>query len=208
MATHIYEQFTPGTPLLLPNYLTSLDSRFTKNSETEISVNNGDAIITVANNGMTITVNGTVVFNKTTTFNGLYVDVVLGESLIYFKITRPNGDYNGHFAWITDGNGNNYVGTYYGYGVNYNYLEISDLDFIKVSTNANGYKIVKMINFAAPAGEIAFSTIAPLANNGQLALYAADILSCSTMARGASIALPNGKNYYTIGANAMIEITS
>lgn len=207
MATYTHEEFT-GNPTLLPDYLPTVDNRFTKVSSTEINVNNGDALITVSSDNIIISVNGTELFNHQINFNGLYIDLVLGANLIYFKITRPDQDYQCHFAWITDGNNNNYVGTYYAYGSTYNYLEIGDLEFVKVSNNATGYSFVKMINFAAPAGNVAYSSIAPLANGGQLALYASDVLSCSTLTRGSTISLPNGKNYLTIGSNTMVEISA
>ena len=78
--------------------------------------------------------------------------------------------------------------------------------FYRCSDCASGYTFPNMINFAAPAGHISYSTIAPMACNGVLTLYAKDILSCSTVARGSSISLPSGVNYYAIETNHMIKV--
>lgn len=101
-------------------------------------------------------------------------------------------DSNECYAGYSTG-GSSYVGLLYG-------------SFYRCSDGASGYTFPKMINFAAPAGHISYSTIAPMACNGVLTLYAKDILSCSTVARGSSISLPSGVNYYAIETNHMIKL--
>lgn len=86
------------------------------------------------------------------------------------------------------------------------YVSLLYGSFYRCSDAASGYTFPKMINFTAPAGHISYSTIAPMTCNGVLTLYAKDILSCSTVPRGSSIALPNGINYYAIETNHMIKL--
>ena len=96
---------------------------------------------------------------------------------------------------------------YAGYsGGSSSYSSLLNSSWYRCADCASGYTFPNMINFAAPAGHISYSTIAPMTCSGVLTLYAKDILSCSTVARGSSISLPSGVNYYAIETNHMIKL--
>lgn len=212
MAQYYDQSFNTGVNI--PNYLSSLSTRITKVSDTEISIDD-KVNITFSWSGSTLTI--TITANGTTIYTGsgsydyyaeprVHIVSAISDNLIYLHIYRnTNGDTNTRdfvIAIVTDGNGNYYAGGIYNNSV----IDIHNVSCYNVDTLAAGYAFPKTINFAAPAGSILYSSIAPFTNGGSLAFYAKDLYSCSTVARGASISLPNGKNYVSIGTNAMVEI--
>ena len=132
--------------------------------------------------------------------HSLIVDSCIGQEEILFWM---QGDYQGarfNSGLVKDENSTD---CYAGYSTGTSLLGGA---FYRCSDCASGYTFPNMINFAAPAGHIAYSTLAPMACSGTLTLYAKDILSCSTVARGSSISLPSGVNYYAIETNHMIKL--
>lgn len=63
-----------------------------------------------------------------------------------------------------------------------------------------------ILNYSAGAGNVDFIEKTLFVSGGAKAFETEDIKSCSTMPRFASIALPDGRNFFTIAANAMVEI--
>lgn len=80
--------------------------------------------------------------------------------------------------------------------------------FFRCSDSSSGYSMPKIINFAAPAGHIAYSPISPITLNGTYVTSIDEVYSCSTVTRGSTIALPNGENYRAIETNSMIKIVN
>ncbi len=66
---------------------------------------------------------------------------------------------------------------------------------------------VNTMNYSAGAGNIDYIEKSVFVSGGARALFISDILSCSTIAQWSTIALPNGKLYFAIHTNAMVEIT-
>lgn len=62
------------------------------------------------------------------------------------------------------------------------------------------------INYNAGAGNVDFAEKAVFVSGGSKAFETEEIKSCSTMSQFASIALPDGRNLFTIATNAMVEI--
>lgn len=90
----------------------------------------------------------------------------------------------------------------------WNSTNIEDTPFYKCSDGTANYLLVKPLNYTEGAGTIAYIDKNPISSDGAFSSFAKDILACSTVALGASVALPNGKNYFAIGTNIMCEITS
>lgn len=212
MANYFDTSFNTGVNI--PNYLSSLSSRITKVSDTEISIDN-KVNITFSWSGNTLTV--TIKVNGTTLFTGsggydyypqplVHIFTLISDDLIYFHIYRnTNGDTGTRdfvLAVVNDGNNNYFAGGMYNNGV----IDIHNITFYNVDTLENGYTFPKTINFAAPSGSIFYSSKAPFSNGGSFAFFAKDIYSCSTVARGATIALPTGDTFVSIGTNSMVKI--
>jgi hypothetical protein len=66
---------------------------------------------------------------------------------------------------------------------------------------------VNIMNYSAGVGNIDYIEKSVFVSGGARALFIPDIFSCSTVAQWSTIALPNGKLYFAIHTNAMIDIT-
>lgn len=205
-----------NTGVNIPNYLSTLSSRIVKVSDTEISIDN-KCSITFRWSGNTLTI--TITSNGTTIFTGsggydyypqplVHIFTVISDNLIYFHIYRnttggDTGTRDFVIAYVTDGNNNYFAGGIYNNGV----IDIHNVSCYNLDTLASGYAFPRTINFSAPAGNILYSSISPFTNGGNFAFFVKDVYSCSTVSRGSTIALPNGKVFVSIGTNVMIEIT-
>ena len=214
MGNYFDDSFNTGVNI--PNYLSTLSSRIAKVSDTEISIDS-KCNMTFRWSGNTLNV--TIVSNGSTIFTGaggydyypqplVHIFTVISDNLIYFHIYRnttggDTGTRDFVIAYVTDGNNNYFAGGTYYNGVR----DIHDINCYNLDTLASGYVFPKTINFAAPAGSILYSSLAPFSNGGSFAFFAKDLYSCSTVSRGSTIALPNGKVFISIGTNAMVEIT-
>lgn len=69
-------------------------------------------------------------------------------------------------------------------------------------------KITSFLNYAASAGYIDYVDSAPFISGGTKQFETSEVKQCSTIPQFSSIALPNGKNYFAISTNAMIELTN
>lgn len=85
------------------------------------------------------------------------------------------------------------------------------------STNPLGYNLVgnnttitysPVFAYSAGAGNIDFVEKAVFVSGGSKAFETEEIKSCSTIPQFTSIALPDGRNFFTVATNAMIEIDS
>ena len=208
MATYRFDNISGTDPALLANFLPTLDNRLTKvtdSSPYDISIN-GDAIFRIASNSYKIILNGNEIASGGDVFQDFKIWSIIDDNFILIRISRRGEDRFFTIAWITDGNDNNFIAGYWATSAAYNYFDMSLYSFYRVSDNTSGFTFAKMINFAAPTGSIAYSSIAPFTNGGSLAFYGEDILSCSTIALESQIALPDGNIYRAISTNAMIKI--
>lgn len=64
----------------------------------------------------------------------------------------------------------------------------------------------QIFNFTSGAGQIDYSLKTPMCVSGVKVFDIEYICSCSNVTAGTSFALPNGKNYYAIGTNWMVEV--
>lgn len=96
-------------------------------------------------------------------------------------------------------------------------LKTTNDRFANVQTNVNvlNYNLVgsnstvtysPIFAYSAGAGNIDFAEKAIFVSGGVKAIETEDIKSCSTMPQFASIALPDGRNFFTIATNAMVEV--
>ena len=63
-----------------------------------------------------------------------------------------------------------------------------------------------LLPYSAGASNIDYVGVTSFMSGGTKALTTDEIYSCSTINQFSSIALPNGKNYFAIGTNALVEI--
>lgn len=81
-----------------------------------------------------------------------------------------------------------------------------------VALNANLYGDTNTLTYSAllpyatEAGSIDYVGSTSFMSGGAKALTISEIYSCSTINQFSSIGLPNGKNYFAIGTNAMVEV--
>ena len=94
-------------------------------------------------------------------------------------------------------NNEKYVG-----GIN-NYTPLS---FDLIGSNSTGRIYPIAMNYSVGAGSIDYIDRSQFVSGGAKLFEVSDVYSCSNMNSFSSIALPNGKNFFTIGTNAMVEV--
>lgn len=82
---------------------------------------------------------------------------------------------------------------------------INPLNFNLVGSNAT-ILYSPVFAYFAGAGNIDFAEKAVFTSGGSKALETEEIKSCSTVPQFTSIALPDGRNFFTVAPNAMVEI--
>jgi len=190
------------------DYYTNLDSRFVKVSDDTLLVDNKFSLSITWTTYTIITI--TVKIGDTQIYTGSNNGTtralsIISEDFIYLRFNRFTTSYNDRYvavAYAHDDSDNYFVGA----------LQTSlptniyNIDFHHISDLTSGYYLANMINFSLPAGSIAYSSIAPLANDGGLVCYCKDLFSCSTVTVDSTVSLPNRSNYYTIGTHTMVKI--
>lgn len=68
------------------------------------------------------------------------------------------------------------------------------------------HTLYTLLSYRADAGNIDYINYSIFMSGGVKSFTFPDIYSCSTVSIGTSIALPNGKNYFAIGTNSMVEV--
>lgn len=91
----------------------------------------------------------------------------------------------------------NYVG-----GI-YNSNAVMTSNFI---SNNSTNTLYTLLSYSSAAGNIDYINHSIFMSGGVKSFTFPDIYSCSTVSMGTSIALPNGKNYFAIGTNSMVEV--
>ena len=137
----------------------------------------------------------------TSAARSFYVTYIKGENFFAFWL----GDYNIssvsssklNFSRIT-----NAGAKYFEFSTGINPLSNN------YSGNNTSGRITSFLNYAAPAGQIDYIDSAPFISGGTKQFETSDVKQCSTIPQFSSIALPIGKNYFAISANAMIELDS
>ena len=71
----------------------------------------------------------------------------------------------------------------------------------------NGNLAPTIFNYSAGAGKIDYTEKVPFLSAGTKQFDVFCIYACSTVSQYSSIALPNGKNYFAIGTNLMVDVT-
>lgn len=92
---------------------------------------------------------------------------------------------------------------------NDNYLGNIGSSGVMTSTlyNANSSAtFVSALPYSCQSGYIDYIDSAKFISGGTKQFETSEIYSCSTISIFSSIALPNGKNYFAVGANALIEV--
>lgn len=74
-----------------------------------------------------------------------------------------------------------------------------------ISNNSTS-TLYTLLSYNAGAGNIDYINHSMFMSGGAKSFAFPDIYSCSTVSIGTSIALPNGKNYFAIGTNSMVEV--
>lgn len=74
------------------------------------------------------------------------------------------------------------------------------------SGNNTSVTFSPLFAYSMGAGKVDYIEHSPFISGGVKQFDCEDIFSCSTVPQFSSIALPNGKNYFAIGTNAMVEV--
>lgn len=206
MVTYNNSIISSGLSVDVIDYLVSLyPSRFVKTSNISMTIDNicEFTFDWNTNYNFGLSKDGTSILSLSgSTYGGsLGVMVAVSDTLIYFRFCRKRDseDLPNILMIISDG-------TNFMYGGTNNSNDIYSISFSNLTDTTSGYKIPKILNFTAPAGTIGYSSVSPITANGQTMLLPEDMWSCSTVSLYQTIALPNGKLYFTLGTNTMVEI--
>ena len=63
-----------------------------------------------------------------------------------------------------------------------------------------------LLNYSAGAGNIDYLSKVPMLSAGTKLFDVTELVACSSIPQYSNIALPNGKNYYSVSTNLMVEI--
>lgn len=63
-----------------------------------------------------------------------------------------------------------------------------------------------LLNYSAGAGNIDYLSKVPMLSAGTKLFDVTEIVGCSTVPQYSNISLPNGKNYYSVSTNLMVEV--
>lgn len=156
----------------------------------------------VCNSRNLILTNSSVAYN-TQAARSVMLILINTDTFIYVSI----GNYNASALTGTSAttvtiknNGVIYTANFSGYTVVNQQFKGSDNSIVYLA---------KLFPFVSSAGSIDYSLKTPLCSGGAggtKVFDTRDICSCTTVAVEASMALPNGKNYYAIDTNWMIEV--
>ena len=87
-------------------------------------------------------------------------------------------------------------------------VDITAAQFYDLTDNSTG-QFVTLINFNAPAGYLAFSSMCPFIGSGNTYLFGVkDLASCSGVTTFSTIALNNGRVYWAVAPHTVVEISS
>lgn len=207
MVTYNNSIISSGLSVDVIDYLVSLyPSRFVKTSNISMTIDNICEFTfdwnTNYNFGLSKDGTSILPLSGTTYAGDLGVMTAISDTLIYFKFCRiRSGEESLHNILMVISDDTNFM-----YGGTNNSNDIYSISFSNLTDTTSGYKIPKILNFNAPAGSIGYSSVTPLTANGQTMLLPEDLWSCSTVSMYQTIALPNGKLYFTLGTNTMVEI--
>lgn len=212
MATYRKEQIAFANWI---TYLTGLDNRIVASGENTVSI---DSKFTMSfypvssGHQAKITVNG----NDHTTsdwyqrYANPFIETFIDANYIIIKIWSSTSDVVYFIAYIKDNNGNFFAGIGDGVGVDVapNY-DISSVAFYNVTDGVTVYNIKGIVPFKAAPSNIAYSNYEAMIDaSNNLIGFIQGFLSSSIIPVQSNISLPNGKNYYAIGKNSLIEINS
>lgn len=94
---------------------------------------------------------------------------------------------------------------YYAKGIPANNSPLS-YSLYKCDDGTANYNIVKCLNYAEAPGIISYIREAPISGNGQLFANAKNLITCTTVPIGSTLAFPSGTNYFAVEANVIIDI--
>lgn len=184
------------------NDLIAFDNRITGTGTTnQISVN--DKLTILLREYPQVNIGGVNHDSNKGVATNCIVVAVASNNFILIKFIDWSSSNSTVVMWIND-NGLDLGGWVNVQSQNYG---VNNLAFYNCDGGAiTSYSIPKLINYAEESNKIAYSTIAPLVNGGVISSNFEGLLSCSTTTLDSTVSLPNGKNYFTIGSNHMVEI--
>ncbi len=112
-----------------------------------------------------------------------YSRTAITQATCYFACLKANND------------------VFYSSGSGYNAITGS---FLGTTINGN---LSALLQYSASAGNIDYIEKIPFVSSGVKQFETSSIMSCSTVPQFSSISLPNGKNYFTLSANLMVDVT-
>lgn len=141
---------------------------------------------------------------------GPQVEATRSFSIIYYKSETIKflglGDYNAtgmsgikHFFTLLINNNDKYVG----FVDAPNTSLLNNVNFVGENMTLT---VPSVLNYSAGAGHIDLFEGYPFVSGAVRQFIASGVFACSTVALFSSISLPNGKNYFAIHTNAMVEV--
>lgn len=198
-----------GNYLDVINHIVALDERLTQAGDYDISFNGKFLLHLGGGNNIPfwIIINGSVPAEGASirALNGYHLYSVIGEKFMFIKICNEDKTLSNIVAYVeTDG------GDFYG-GIRGDVSSNNGLEALTTYNIDNiqsyGY-FPKMINFALPVGEIAYSSYTPFAGSpsgGSLLANISELLSSSSVTIDSTISIGQD-NYYCVGSNTIVKI--
>lgn len=147
--------------------------------------------------------NGNLAYNNTGT-RAFYVSIIKTDNICMFSL----GSYNISSIASVDTT----IFFVKKSGITYTallrYKDFTGSNFI--GTNSSTIYIAKLLPFISASGELDYISKTPFCSGSVMGVKVfdcPDIYSVTTTTVGTSLALPNGKNLYTIGSNWAVEVT-
>lgn len=76
----------------------------------------------------------------------------------------------------------------------------------KCDDGTANYSVVKCLTYSEAPGLISYIREAPISGNGQLFANAKNLITCTTVPIGSTLAFPTGVNYFAVDPNVIIDI--
>lgn len=216
MAKFAIQNFNNGDNLI--DYLISLDARFAKISDTELSFDNkvnivfswsGDSLQCEVKVNDTILYNGTYTYNFTSAPNFRMV-YAIGESFISIRTIRNNYNDRIHSVFIAvDDSGKVFAGGGAGaWGSTYIYTSGNPYNtkIYPVDDLATPYYFIRMFDYTSPPGKLTIAQMQPFSSvTGDLLSFTTGVYACSTVPINSTVVIM-GDTFFALDTNTLIKM--
>ena len=181
------------------NFGNNVKMKFERNSTNNSTANGYKIYYTQSNSVNTYWFNNSSAVNATGA-RTYFISYIKSENLIVLWL--------GGFAVVTVSNAN-FSAMILRNSTNSFSALINNVNILNQTLVGGGKSVTysPLFQYSAEAGKIDYVDHAPFISGGSKQFDTEEILSCSTVSQFSSIALPDGRNFFAISTNAMVEIS-